>query len=105
MITYMKSNALEVLKSTVEAHLDPEEIALARDLEVRLQAAAFQRKLGRLVKEERTARGWSQRDLSKSLGISQREICHIEQGKSNPTLTTQVKILSVLGLKLEITAQ
>jgi len=105
MITYMNSNALEVLKSTVEANLGPEEIALARDLDVRLQAAAFQRKLGRLVKEERTARGWSQRDLSKSLGISQREICHIEQGKSNPTLTTQVKILSVLGLRLEITAQ
>lgn len=105
MITYMNSNALEILKSNVEANLSPEELDLARDLEVRLQAAAFQRKLGRLVHEQRTARGWSQRQLSKSLGISQREICHLEQGKSNPTLTTQVKILSALGLKLEITAQ
>jgi DNA-binding XRE family transcriptional regulator len=57
------------------------------------------------VIERRTALKLSQRSLAKLVGISTRDICHIEQGKANPTLTTQVKLLSALGLKLEITSK
>jgi DNA-binding XRE family transcriptional regulator len=62
------------------------------------------RRLGDTVKTRRLELGISQRKLAKFVGISQREVCHIEQAKSNPTLATQVKILSALGLKMEISA-
>ena len=52
-----------------------------------------------------TELGLSQRELSDRTGINQRDISHIEQGKANPTLTTQVKLLAALGLKLEITSK
>lgn len=61
-------------------------------------------RLGEAVKTRRLELGISQRKLAKVVGISQREVCHIEQAKSNPTLSTQVKILSALGLKLEISS-
>ena len=59
-------------------------------------------RLGEAVKIRRLELGISQRKLAKVVGISQREVCHIEQAKSNPTLTTQVKLLAALGLKIEI---
>jgi DNA-binding XRE family transcriptional regulator len=61
-------------------------------------------RLGEAVKTRRLELRISQRKLAKVVGISQREVCHIEQAKSNPTLSTQVKILSALGLKMEISA-
>lgn len=103
MITYMKSNALEDLKSFVEGNLTPSELVLARELEAHFQAAAYKRELGRIVNTRRMELGLSQRQLAKLLGISQREVCHLEQGKSNPTLITQMKVLSALNLKLAIT--
>ena len=105
MITYMNSNALAVLKSTVEANLTTTELALARDLEARFQAAVYQKELGLKIKARRVTIGLSQRELAKTLGISQREICHLEQGKANPTLLTQIKILSALDLKIKISAK
>jgi DNA-binding XRE family transcriptional regulator len=62
-------------------------------------------RLGEAVKTRRLELRISQRKLAKVVGISTRDVCHIEQGKANPTLTTQVKLLSALGLTLAIEAK
>jgi DNA-binding XRE family transcriptional regulator len=72
--------------------------ALTLAFEERTQMLA----LANAVKKGRTSLQISQRALAKLVGISTRDICHIEQGKANPTLTTQVKILSALSLKITI---
>jgi DNA-binding XRE family transcriptional regulator len=72
--------------------------------EVAIALRDERQRLGEAVKTRRLELGISQRKLAKVLGISQREVCHIEQAKSNPTLSTLVKILSALGLKMEISA-
>lgn len=53
--------------------------------------------VGQTISEIRNEKGISQRELSKKTGIMQAEICKIEQGKGNPTLTTLEKIAKCLG--------
>ena len=56
------------------------------------------------VRMARTALGWSQAELGRFLGMSQRAIHRIEQGHSEPRRTTLLAIESLLrkaGLKIE----
>ena len=53
--------------------------------------------VGQAIAEARGEKGMSQRDLASDSGIMQAEICKIEQGKGNPTLTTLQKIAKALG--------
>jgi len=75
-----------------------------RNWDVAIALRDERQRLGEAVKTRRLELRISQRKLAKVVGISQREVCHIEQAKSNPTLSTQVRILSALGLKMEISA-
>ncbi|MFM2373802.1 MAG: helix-turn-helix protein [Actinomycetota bacterium] len=108
MISYMKTkDSVELLSQ--EEH-DRELMAdwTAEDHEFnRALTLAFEERTQRLaladaVKKGRGSLQLSQRALAKLVGISTRDICHIEKGKSNPTLSTQVKLLSSLGLTLQI---
>jgi ribosome-binding protein aMBF1 (putative translation factor) len=44
----------------------------------------------------------SQRQLAEKAGIKQSALAKIEAGRSNPTLSTLIKIVSALGLNLKI---
>lgn len=106
MITYMKSPAKDPkrnrLKSELRSDYTSEELQQSESIEIAFAAARYKRELAQTIKTKRAKMGISQRKLAELVGISQRDVSHIEQGKSNPTLSTQVKILSTLGLKLEI---
>lgn len=53
--------------------------------------------LGDNLKRIRTLKGVSQSDIAKSLGVSRAFICKIENGQTNPTLSTITKLCSVVG--------
>jgi transcriptional regulator with XRE-family HTH domain len=52
------------------------------------------------LKEARKKRGWSQRDLARRLGISQRHISGIESGKIVPRYDTLLELVRMLDRDL-----
>jgi transcriptional regulator with XRE-family HTH domain len=78
----------------MSTQLQPEQSSLCRD---RLMIAMS-------VRMARAALGWSQTELGRLLGMSQRAIHRIEQGHSTPRRTTLLAIEGLLtkaGLKIE----
>jgi DNA-binding XRE family transcriptional regulator len=73
-----------------------------RNLTLAFEERNLRNALADAVISKRNDLKMSQRSLAKLVGISTRDICHIEKAKSNPTLSTQVKLLSSLGLALQI---
>jgi DNA-binding XRE family transcriptional regulator len=107
MIAFMKSEQLEDFEAAMarrELSWDEETKAQWVQIQLGLEPKRFKEVLALTVSTKRTELGLSQRELADLTGINQRDISHIEQGKANPTLTTQVKLLSALGLKMEISA-
>ena len=111
MISYMKTEkSLELLTqeehdNELMASWKPGDHEFNRALTLAFEERAQRLALANAVKTGRTSLQISQRALAKLVGISTRDVCHIEQGKANPTLTTQVKLLSALGLTLAIEAK
>lgn len=56
-----------------------------------------------VVQEARQCKGWTQYKLAKESGVSREMIAKFELGKHSPTLSTLLKLLSALSLKLTIT--
>lgn len=56
-----------------------------------------------IVKKVRVRKGWTQYKLAKESGVSREMIAKFELGKHSPTLSTLLKLLSALSLKLTIT--
>lgn len=54
--------------------------------------------LGENLKRIRTLKNVSQSDIAKSLGVSRAFICKIENGQTNPTLSTITKLCGVVGV-------
>jgi DNA-binding XRE family transcriptional regulator len=105
MIAFMKSkDYLDFETAMVRRELNWDEDTKTQWLQIQreLQAKRFKEVLALTVSSTRTELGLSQRELADLTRINQRDISHIEQGKANPTLTTQVKLLSALGLTLVI---
>ncbi|MCX6495707.1 MAG: helix-turn-helix transcriptional regulator [Rhodoluna sp.] len=108
MISYMKTeDSLVVLTQEQHDQLlmadwKPEDHEFNRVLTLAFEERNHRQSLAEAVKTQRNALNMSQRALAKLVGVSTRDICHIEQAKSNPTLSTQVKLLSSLGLTIEI---
>jgi DNA-binding XRE family transcriptional regulator len=111
MISYMKTKNYPELLTQEEhdrelmANWRPEDHEFNRALTLAFEERAQRLALADAVKKGRSSLQISQRALAKLVGISTRDVCHIEQGKANPTLTTQVKLLSALGLTLAIEAK
>lgn len=111
MISYMKTeNPSAVLTQDqhdkmLMADWKTEDHEFNRVLTLAFEERNQRQSLAEAVKSRRTALNISQRALAKLVGVSTRDICHIEQAKSNPTLSTQVKLLSSLGLTSEIRAK
>ncbi|MEK7093856.1 MAG: helix-turn-helix transcriptional regulator [Patescibacteria group bacterium] len=57
-------------------------------------------KLGLNLKKIRTKKGISQGDIARDLGLSRGFISTIENGKTNPTLSTIAKLAKALGVKV-----
>lgn len=55
-------------------------------------------RFGKNLKKIRTAKGMSQGDIAKELGVSRGYLSNIEHGKMNPTLSTIVKLSGVLKI-------
>lgn len=106
MIAFMKSEQFidfEAAMARRQLSWDEETKSQWVQIQVGLEPKRFKEILALAVSARRNELGLNQRELAEIAGINQRDISHIEQGKANPTLTTQVRLLSVLGLKLEIT--
>lgn len=56
--------------------------------------------IGIRLKKARLAKGFSQRQLAKSSGVSNAMICLIERGKSNPSLGLLKNILDVIPMSV-----
>ena len=65
--------------------------------------SAFLENLGRQIRDRRNYLNITQVDLAEIAGVSLRSLIDIEQGKGNPSLGQLMKILDVLGMKVEIT--
>jgi DNA-binding XRE family transcriptional regulator len=107
MIAFMKSEQLEDFEAAMarrELSWDEQTKAQWVQIQLGLEPKRFKEVLALTVSTKRNELGLSQRELADLTGINQRDISHIEQAKANPTLTTQVKLLSALGLKIEISA-
>ena len=53
---------------------------------------------GTRLREVRTARGWSQRDLAEHASLTQKQIYDLEAGRRDVRLSTLVRVLSALEL-------
>ena len=55
-------------------------------------------KLGKNLKRIRTSKGISQGDIARSLEVSRGFVSNIENGKTNPTLTTIAKLAKAVNV-------
>ena len=58
-------------------------------------------KLGKNLKRIRTAKGISQGEIGRTLGVDKGFISNIENGKTNPTLATIAKLAKAVGVSPE----
>lgn len=89
-MTDERSRSLSDLDDALVA-ADPE---LARVAE----APSFSVALARRVRAVRRERGWTQADLAKRAGMTQKQIADIERLAADPTLTTLDRLFTALDL-------
>ena len=58
-------------------------------------------KLGKNLKRIRTEKGISQGDIVRSVGIDRAFVSNIENGKTNPTLATIVKLAKAINVSVD----
>ena len=58
-------------------------------------------KLGKNLKRIRTAKGISQGEIGRILGVDKGFISNIENGKTNPTLATIAKLAKAIGVSTD----
>ena len=58
-------------------------------------------KIKTAIKEKRLSNGWTKAEVSRRTGISQQQLCDIEAGRKNPSLTSMVSLAKCLGLSLD----
>lgn len=62
----------------------------------------MEREVMRQVVEARMAEGMTQAELARACGMKPANLCRLESGNGNPSLSTLCKIAHGLGRKLEI---
>lgn len=63
-------------------------------------ATALAQAIGLRVKQERTARRWTLDQLAEAAGVSRRLVVNVEQGVSNPSVGTLLRLSDALGVGL-----
>ena len=58
-------------------------------------------KLGKNLKRIRTAKGISQGEIGRILGVDKGFVSNIENGKTNPTLATIAKLAKSIGVSVD----
>ena len=58
-------------------------------------------RLGKNLKQIRTQKGMTQGDIVRALGVSRSFVSNIENGKTNPTLSTIKRIADALGVSVD----
>ena len=58
-------------------------------------------KLGKNLKRIRTAKGISQGEIGRILGVDKGFVSNIENGKTNPTLATIAKLAKAVGVSVD----
>ncbi len=56
--------------------------------------------IGERVRSERASRGWTLNELAARSGISRRMLINVEQGATNPSIATLLRLSDALGLGL-----
>lgn len=59
------------------------------------------RDIGLLIRASRTEKGWTQADLARNVGTTQRWVSEIENGKATAEIGMVLQTLSMLGIRLE----
>lgn len=54
------------------------------------------------IREQREAKGWTQKDLAERAGLRAEKVSKIERGKQNPTVQTVAKIARALSMRLSL---
>lgn len=62
----------------------------------------MQKAIGARVKELRTARGWTQKQLADKCGLNRVHICQLERGDNQPTSYTLDKLSKGFGMDLSV---
>jgi len=57
--------------------------------------------IGRRVRSERTGRGWTLDELAGRSGVSRRMVVNVEQGVTNASIATLLRLSTALGVSLE----
>src|SRR5260221_14253293 len=57
---------------------------------------------GRLIRESRIERGWSQTELARAARTSQPAIARLEARRLSPSVSTLERIVRALGLRLQL---
>ncbi|HVU60750.1 MAG TPA: helix-turn-helix transcriptional regulator [Mycobacteriales bacterium] len=57
---------------------------------------------GRLLRQARRRREWSQAELARRVGIPASQLCAYETGAKQPGVATLARILAVAGIRLSI---
>lgn len=70
-----------------------------KEIRARGEAPAFLRGFGSVIREERIAKGLSQKQLALRIGMKQPDISRVEEGKKNVTLFTLMRLCKALGIK------
>ncbi|WP_416376368.1 helix-turn-helix domain-containing protein [Thermus sp. PS18] len=60
------------------------------------------KRLGKVIRAARTARGWSQEELARRVGVTQGHISLVERGVKTPSVGVLVRLFSELGLSMEM---
>lgn len=63
-------------------------------------AAAISRTIGRRVRASRTEQGWTLARLASRSGVSRRMLINVEQGVTNPSIATLLRLSDALGIGL-----
>lgn len=58
-------------------------------------------RLGKNLKQIRIQKGMTQGDIVRALGVSRSFVSNIENGKTNPTLSTIKRIADALGVSVD----
>ena len=58
--------------------------------------------IGMLIRAKRSERSWTQGDLAKHVGTTQRWISEVENGKATAEIGMVLQTLSMLGIRLEV---
>ncbi len=64
-----------------------------------------QKDIGQLIKKRRKFLKLTQIDLAEIIGMSRRSLQMLEKGEGNPTFEQLSKILSTLGLEIQISVK